>query len=136
MLSLHPVTNAARSSLPNIVAITAAVLFVVFAAMLVMRSRQRQPEKYAYLKQSGQKIEATIVALRKDNHIRLNYESPYMVVSRWNDPATNADHTFISRSFWDRDDPAFQLRDKKTIDVYVEPGNFEHYYVDLSSVGL
>jgi hypothetical protein len=123
----------------NVFAVASVTGFTVIAAALILYmalNHRSAAERYSYLKKSGQRITATIVGIQQDNHIRLNYRSPYIIVGQWTDPATHTTHTFRSRGFWDKYDPAFQLRNYNTIDVYVERGNYDHYYVDLSSVGL
>jgi len=118
-------------------AAVAGFTFIAIALILFMTmGHPRSTERYSYLKGSGQRITATIIGIQRDNHIRLNYQSPYIIACQWTDPATRVTHTFLSHSFWDKYDPAFQLRNRTTIDVYVEHGNYDHYYVDLSSVGL
>lgn len=52
------------------------------------------------------------------------------VVSEWRDPVTDQVYEFLSRDF--ANDPSERIR-SSTIAVFVNPNNFQDYYMDLSS---
>jgi len=52
------------------------------------------------------------------------------VVSEWRDPVTDQVYEFLSRDF--ANDPSERIR-SSTIAVFVNPNNFEDYYMDLGS---
>jgi hypothetical protein len=56
-------------------------------------------------------------------------KQPYNILSRWQDPITNKVHIFESEDIYF--DPKEFIK-INTIDIYVDPNNFENYYMDIS----
>lgn len=61
----------------------------------------------------------------------VNGQHPFQIFCQWQDPQTSKVHVFASENLWY--DPSAFIHDK-TFQVYLEPGNAEHYYVDISAL--
>jgi len=83
------------------------------------------------LKQTGQLVPASFVAVDVNNIVSVNHRHPFFIRCEWKDPLTEITHPFKSGFIWSDPSPYID-RDKK-IDVYVDRNNFKKYYVDISS---
>lgn len=93
---------------------------------LEIRKRQRNNR----LLRSGNYILAEISEIVWCTNIRVNSRHPYVAMCRYQDMEGNV-HLFRSRYLYF--DPEPLLKDR-TVRVYVENGNFRHYYVDIDEV--
>lgn len=107
-------------------------LGIVFLAVgliclfLEIRKRWRSNRLF----KSGNYISAEISEVVWCTNIRINSRHPYQVMCRYQDMEVNV-HIFKSRYLFF--DPEPLLKDRM-VRVYVENGNFGHYYVDIDEV--
>jgi hypothetical protein len=106
-------------------AVPIPVLMLSFYIYLVWNRNYR----YEGLREHGQKITATITSVQEKTNVRLNYRHPFVIIAAWQDPQTQKIYSFVSRTI--SFDPRPRLSGS-TIDVYIDPKDPSHYYVDLS----
>lgn len=80
--------------------------------------------------QGGYSVNAVISEVSINYNLEINGRNPYMIVCQYQDPQTAILHIFKSGNimFFPGDLTGRMIR------VFVEPGNFNHYYVDVDSV--
>jgi len=82
-----------------------------------------------YLKESGYLLAAEFQEVAINRSIDINGRSPFRIIVQWQDPDTKKIYIFESRNIWFNPE---KYVDRKTINVYVSPGNPKNYYVDVS----
>lgn len=98
----------------------------IICLLLEIRKRKRRNR----LLNAGRYITAEITEVSISYAIKINRRYPYVVICRYEDGEGNV-HLFKSRYLLF--DPAPFLKDRM-VRVYVEDGNFKHYYVDIDEV--
>lgn len=105
---------------------------LVFLAAVVGRSvvviRYWQLKKW--LKQNGQRIATTYLAIEQNTRVRVNHNYGYQISTQGKNPFTGEIQYFLSEIVWT--DPAPFLTGRTTIDVLVHPQNPKKYWMDLS----
>lgn len=81
------------------------------------------------LKKNGRLLLTEYKGIRVNTSESHNNRHFVRVVSEWRDPMTDRVYEFLSRDF--ANDPSERIR-SSTIAVFVDPNNFEDYYMDLS----
>jgi Protein of unknown function (DUF3592) len=113
--------------LPLILAIMGGVFFLIGALMiLVPLIRQGRGVK---LRESGQLVVARVQSVEKNKGLVMNGQSPFRIVTQWQDPATATLHVFRSENLWF--DPTDHIPGE-SINVYIRPDNPKRYWVDTS----
>lgn len=110
-----------------ILGILGGVFFLVGALMVLvpMVSKARG----AKLRENGQLIVARVQSVEQNTGLVMNGQSPFRIVTQWQDPATAAIHVFRSDNLWF--DPTDHIPGE-TINVYIRPDNPKRYWVDTS----
>ncbi len=108
--------------------IIGSIIFIVgICAVIVYRKKNR---KRKYLMQNGQKLYARIIRIECDYRYQRNYTYARKLICEYDSPEGTA-HIFVSDPIWA--DLSENIAGNE-IAVYIESGNFENYYVDLSSI--
>jgi len=106
-----------------------AIPLIAILAHNKTTSKGQQNQNNITLKQTGVKIQATITNIRQDFTYKVGSQYPYVVDAQWQDPATGKQYLFHSDWLWQ--DPSFKLRGINFVTVYVNPNNYNTYYMDL-----
>lgn len=104
------------------------IFLIAGAICLFLEIRKRR--RCNRLLSAGRYITAEITEVNICYTVRVNRRYPYVVICRYQDMEGNV-HLFKSRHLFF--DPAPLLKDRM-VRVYVEDGNFKHYYVDIDEV--
>lgn len=83
------------------------------------------------LLKTGRRIEAHFQSVQQNAGLAVNGQHPFQIICQWQDPQTSQVHVFASENLWY--DPS-EFIHHKNFQVYLEPGNTKHYYVDISSL--
>lgn len=83
-----------------------------------------------WLKQHGQRISTTYLAVEQNRRVRMNHNYGYQISTQGKNPFTGEIQYFLSEIIWT--DPAPFLTGRTTIDVLVHPQNPKKYWMDLS----
>jgi hypothetical protein len=110
-------------------AMVGLLLIPVFLIGGFLYGHLAQHHRALLLVQNGRRISATITSVEENTHIRMNYQSPWVIYARWQDPDTLKTYTFHSSLI--SHDPRSQLS-APTIDVVMDPQDPTHYYMDLT----
>lgn len=110
-----------------ILAIIGGAFFLVGALMVLvpMVSKARG----AKLRENGQLVVARVQNVEQNTGLVMNGQSPFRIVTQWQDPATAAIHVFRSDNLWF--DPTDHIPGE-TVNVYIRPDNPKRYWVDTS----
>lgn len=92
--------------------------------LYVLYKKRRQ----AWLKASGQPVEATISSVEKAA-FSYNDTQPFVIKAQWQDPASKQVFVFQSEYIWF--DPLEYL-DRDNVTVRIAPGNPRQYWMDIS----
>jgi len=92
----------------------------------------RRRSRARWLKENGRHISTQFQSVECVTNIRVGRRNPYRIVSRWQDPATGQHYVFQSFNLWQ--DPTL-LIGNRAIDVYIESGNPDNYWVDTDFLG-
>ncbi len=113
----------------------APILFLGFGIIFsgigsfIFIARMKSKKKANWLLMNGRKIISEVKSIEMDRSWIILGQSPYRIFSQWFDPFTNKVHVFKSEEIWF--DPNEFIKNN-TINVYVDPGNFRKYYMDIS----
>ncbi len=102
------------------------ILGIIFLALML---RRRAIHKRIFAE--GYYVMATVTSVMPDYNIRINGKCPYFAECSYTDPETGILHLFRSRNIFF--DPTAILMDAR-VPVYIEKGNYRHYYVDVDSL--
>ncbi|MCI8950228.1 MAG: DUF3592 domain-containing protein [Lachnospiraceae bacterium] len=105
------------------------ILLLIVGSSLIIYSVLKK-SKEGSLKSSGMRLDAQIIGVSVDPKISSNYQHPYILECQYQSPDGRV-YFFRSGHIWY--DPTNLLTDNH-VPVYVERGNFESYYVDISQV--
>lgn len=83
----------------------------------------------AKLRESGQLVMAGFRSVEQNTSLVMNGQSPFRIVTQWQDPATANIHVFRSDNLWF--DPTDHIPGE-SIPVYIRPDNPKRYWVDTS----
>lgn len=83
----------------------------------------------AKLRESGQLVMASFRSVEQNTSLVMNGQSPFRIVTQWQDPATANIHVFRSENLWF--DPTEHIPGE-SIPVYIRPDNPKRYWVDTS----
>jgi hypothetical protein len=81
------------------------------------------------LRHEGMPVQAHFQSVQFMSNIEINGRSPYRVLAQWQNPKTSRVHVFASHNLWF--DPTDYIKQKE-IRVFLDRGNPNNYYVDLS----
>lgn len=110
-----------------ILGILGGVFFLVGALMiLVPMIRQSHGAK---LRETGQLVVARVQGVEQNTGLVMNGQSPFRIVTQWQDPVTATIHLFRSDNLWF--DPTDHIPGE-SINVYIRPDNPKRYWVDTS----
>ena len=111
-------------------ALTGMGLLFSIIGIIPMYLSKRKNKKEEWLKLNGKKIQAKLVGVTQNNFYQVNGRSPYVINAQFFDDPSNKIHNFKSEDIWF--DPTQFIQNKETVDVIIERGNFEKYFVDVS----
>lgn len=110
-----------------IVGILGGVFFLAGILMiLVPMIRQGRGAK---LRETGQLVVARVQAIEQNTGLVMNGQSPFRIVTQWQNPSTASVHVFRSDNIWF--DPTDHLPGE-SVNVYIRPDNPRRYWVDTS----
>lgn len=98
-----------------------------YGGLLVQQAKKR---RRAWLQVNGARVQAALTEVGRNYSLKVNGVSPFVLLCQWHDPAADKVYSFTSDSLWF--DPAPFVRDKKTIEVLIDPRNPKSYVVDTS----
>lgn len=111
----------------TVVLILGAVFLAVGLTMLV--AGRLNHRRKIDLRTSGTRVAAEFQTVRCDHRFTINDRKSYVIICQWLNPETQKLHIFKSEKIWF--DPT-RVINRPTIDVYIQPGNPQKYYVDIS----
>lgn len=82
-----------------------------------------------WLLQNGLRIETKIDRSELNASVSVNGKNPYVIISQWQDPATQKIYLFESEDIWFNPE---QYVKNRTVPVLVDPKNYKKYYMDIS----
>lgn len=112
----------------TIVGALGAIFTLIGGGMMLVRLRG---SKRRELVKTGRRVEATFQSVQMNTSLSVNGSHPFQIHCQWLDPQTSQVHVFTSENLWY--DPSEFIHDK-SFQVYQEPGNPKHYYMDISSL--
>ena len=105
------------------------VLGVGFLCFLIRHTRER-----ARLLVEGTRIYADITGVRMDTRFRFNGRHPLVIDCQARNPEDGRVYVFHSEGIWYDPRPYLEDAGADTLPVYVDPGNYRRYAVDVSDV--
>lgn len=114
--------------LPLIFTLLGGIISVIGLAFLIWVIRKKRAIKKVI--QGGHTVSAVISEISINYSVEVNGRNPYVIVCQYQDPVTGILHIFRSGNIM------FNPGDltHREVSVFVDPQNFNHYYVDLESV--
>jgi hypothetical protein len=106
------------------------VLVAIPAGIFLSQARARSRSQW--LKQNGRRIATQFQNVERVGNVRVGRNSPYRIVSRWQDPVTSRHYVFYSSNLWQDPTPFIGNR---SIDVWIEPNNPDRYWLDTDFLG-
>lgn len=91
--------------------------------------RRRGRKRAEWLRQHGRRMKTAFKSVELNQSLRVNGRSPYQIVSRSSDPASNTVRLFQSENIWF--DPSEYIKGE-AIDVLVDPNDTKKYVMDIS----
>ncbi|TGN38503.1 DUF3592 domain-containing protein [Marinobacter confluentis] len=113
--------------LPLIVGILGGAFFLVGVLMILVPLIRRS--RGARLRETGQLVVAKIQGVEQNTGLVMNGQSPFRIVTQWQNPATASVHVFRSDNIWF--DPTDHIPGE-SVNVYIHPDNPKRYWVDTS----
>lgn len=110
-----------------IMGILGGAFFLVGSLMVIVPLIRKG--RGAKLRESGQLVTARIQGVEQNTSLVMNGQSPFRIVTQWQDPATAKLHVFRSDNLWF--DPTDHIPGE-SIGVYIRPDNPKRYWVDTS----
>ena len=92
---------------------------------IISGSRNRRNKN---LMETGQHVYGEIESLERDTSVTINGRHPYRIYCKYQDSKTGYIYKFKSRILDFNPNDSYKIGDQ--IGIYLEPGNFKHYYVD------
>jgi hypothetical protein len=78
----------------------------------------------------GRKTTLPVTDIILDTSFKVNGRSPYRIMCQYHDAVSNTVYEFKSDHIWYN--PSELLKDRKEIDIYVDPNDLTYYYMDTS----
>jgi hypothetical protein len=103
------------------------ILFFIIGMSLIIKDKRRN-ELIKRLLRSGLRIQADISSVHLNTKLKINGESPWVIVAQWLDPSTNLLHIFTSDNIWYNPTPFLK---SKTIEVIIDHKDKNKNYVNL-----
>jgi len=102
---------------------------------VILLVQARHLRRAQWLKQFGRRISTRFECVERVTNVRFNGDSPYRIISRWTDPATNVECVFHSFYLWHDPTPLINSRPDRSIDVLIDPNNAKRYWLDTDFLG-
>lgn len=106
-----------------------AVFLLLGLIFLALMFRRRSIQRRIFAE--GNYIMAAVTSVQPNYNVCVNGKHPYVAECSYTDPETGVLHLFRSRNIYF--DPTSILMDAN-VPVYIERGNFRHYYVDVDAL--
>jgi hypothetical protein len=91
-----------------------------------LRRYRAKRDLFSYGK--GRKTTLPVTSIAPDSSFTVNGRNPYIILCQHFDPVSNKIYEFKSDYIWY--DPTPFLKDRKEIDIYVDPNDMRNYYMD------
>ena len=118
------VSNWLGVIIPGILAVMLSIAGVIMVTASVMAGRTER-----WLRDFGEPIMTELQGVELNTSVRMNGQSPYRIVSQWDDPATGETHVFYSKNIWFDPEPYITGNE---IRVLIDPNNPSRYLTDIS----
>lgn len=102
-------------------------IFLFLGLSLIIKQKKRD-ELIKRLLRTGLRIQADISSVHLNTRLKINGESPWVIVAQWLDPSTNLLHIFTSDNIWFNPTPFLK---GKTIEVIIDHKDKNKNYVNL-----
>ena len=102
------------------------LIFLIGLILLIISSIRSRRNKN--LMETGQHVYGEIESLDRDTTVTINGRHPYRIYCKYQDPQTGYIYKFKSKILDFNPNDSYKIGDQ--IGIYLEPGNFKHYYVD------
>lgn len=112
----------------HIRAMLIALVLIILGGYFTIRLSKEDLAKKR-LMSTGLKIN-TPYSIGRNEMFRAGDHNPWIIKASWKDLKSNREYTFTSKNF--TADPADFLKDRNSIDVFINPDNPEKYYMDTS----
>jgi Protein of unknown function (DUF3592) len=103
--------------------------FTGVGGYLVHRTRAPSREDIQWLRRHGRRVQGRSPRV-VEGDVVVNDQSPYVIEIDVHEPMRGPARVLRSEYLWF--DPAEYLKDRETVDVYIDPEDLERYYVDVS----
>jgi Protein of unknown function (DUF3592) len=103
--------------------------FAGIGGYLVHRTRAPSREDIQWLRRHGRRVEGRLPRV-VEGDVVVNEQTPYRIEIDVHEPMRGPPRVLRSEYLWF--DPAEHLKDRETVDVYIDPEDLERYYVDVS----
>jgi hypothetical protein len=103
-------------------------VFLLTGALMILIPMIRKG-RGAKLRETGQLVVASVQGVEQNTGLVMNGQSPFRIVTQWQNPATACVHVFRSDNIWF--DPTDHIPGE-SLSVYIRPDNPKRYWVDTS----
>lgn len=109
-----------------------SVFFIIGAIGLI--SDKVKSNRVKELRNNGEVIYADYIKTSVNQHIRVNYKCPFVIVCEWKNPTDGERYLFRSENIWE--DPEYIIKEKdiRKFPVYVKPDCYKKYVMDIDEI--
>jgi hypothetical protein len=104
-------------------------VFTGVGGYLAYRTRTPSREDIEWLRRHGRRVQGRSPRV-VEGGVVVNDQTPYRIEIDVHEPMRGPPRVLRSESVWF--DPVAYLKDRETVDVYIDPEELERYYVDVS----
>ncbi|HIW53417.1 MAG TPA: hypothetical protein H9883_00455 [Candidatus Ruthenibacterium merdigallinarum] len=122
---------AMRTAMPALAFAPIGFAFFVFGVTFLACAGMRR-RRLRRLREAGERVDAQLVEVGRSWSMSVNGLYPWVVRCQAEDPLTGRVYLFQSDAVWY--DPSPYLAGLVSLPVYVQPGNWRRYAVDLAAV--
>jgi|GEM_PF-802515 len=108
-------------------------LFFTIGAVILLVSLRRRLQKKRLL-ENGRMVDASIVEVAVNLHIRVNRSHPYYILCQWRDPSTGISYCFKSENLWFDPEPLLTALNLTALPVYIDETNPRKHYADTEKL--
>lgn len=114
--------------MPSLTLLSIGGLFTLIPTGLII-SQKRRDKLNKSLQKQGKIIITKYNRTTLNETLKVNGQSPYQIISQWQDPIDQKLYVFKSENIWF--DPEEFVGDRE-IKVYINPDNYKQYYMDIN----
>jgi hypothetical protein len=108
-------------------------VFVAVGWYLIHRTRAPSREDVQWLRRHGRRVDGR-APRAVEGDVVVNDQTPYRIEVDVHEPMRGPTRVLESELLWF--DPTPHLKDRETVDVYIDPEDLERYYIDVSFLPL